>query len=53
LIGLVEILFGVALGVLLFGEVMSPGIWLGGALIVLAASLPSLAEMRLRRGTFL
>lgn len=45
LLGLAEILFGVAFGVLLFGEVMTMGAWIGGAMIVLAAALPSLVEL--------
>jgi drug/metabolite transporter (DMT)-like permease len=45
LIGLAEILFGVVFGVLLFGEVMTMGVWVGGAMIVLAAALPSLVEL--------
>lgn len=54
LLGLAEILFGVAFGVLLFGEVMTTGVWIGGAMIVLAAALPSLVELRSSlRGQFL
>ena len=45
LLGLVEILFGVVFGVLLFGEVMTAGVWVGGAMVVLAAALPSLVEL--------
>lgn len=46
LIGLAEILLGVVFGVILFGEVITSGVWLGGGLIVLAAALPNIAGKR-------
>lgn len=46
LIGLAEILFGVVFGVLIFGESLGVGVIAGGLLIVLAAALPSLVELR-------
>lgn len=45
LIGLAEILFGIGFGVLLFGEALTGGVIVGGLLIILAAALPSVAEM--------
>lgn len=50
LIGLAEILFGVMFGVLIFGEVLGAGVITGGICIILAAALPSLAEMKLKQG---
>lgn len=49
LIGLAEILFGVMFGVLIFGEVLGAGVIAGGICIVLAAALPRLAELKLKR----
>ena len=52
LIGLAEILFGVAFGMILFGESLGMGVIAGGICIVVAAALPSLIELdkfRLRR----
>lgn len=45
LIGLAEILFGIGFGILLFGEALTGGVIVGGLLIILAAALPSVAEM--------
>lgn len=45
LLGLSEILFGVLFGVIVFGETVTLGVWLGGAMIVVAAALPTLVEM--------
>ncbi|MFH1280654.1 MAG: DMT family transporter [Candidatus Beckwithbacteria bacterium] len=46
LIGMAEILFGVLFGLLLFGEILTPSTIIGGLLIILAASLPSLLEIK-------
>lgn len=47
LIGLVEIIFGVALGAILFGEVVGWGVVIGSILILIAAVLPNL---KLKKG---
>jgi drug/metabolite transporter (DMT)-like permease len=44
LIGLLEIIFAVIFGLLLFAEKLSPGIVLGGILILISAALPNLDE---------
>ena len=49
LLGLAEILFGIGLGVILFGESLGTGVIVGGLLIILAAALPSLTEIWMRR----
>lgn len=49
LLGLAEILFGIGLGVVLFGESLGAGVIIGGLLITLAAALPSLSEVWARR----
>ncbi len=49
LIGLAEILFGVMFGVLIFGEVLGAGVIAGGICIILAAALPSLADLKLKQ----
>ncbi|MFH1244530.1 MAG: EamA family transporter [bacterium] len=51
LIGLAEILFGILFGIVLFGESLSVGVMVGGLLILLAAALPSVAEVLGRRQT--
>jgi drug/metabolite transporter (DMT)-like permease len=48
LLGLAEVIFGVMFGVLLFGEATTVGVWVGGAMIVVAAVLPSIGEPNLR-----
>lgn len=45
LLGLAEILFGIVLGVVLFGESLSSGVIVGGLLITLAAALPNLIDV--------
>lgn len=45
IVGLLEIVFSVILGFVLFGEALSPKILLGGALILVAALLPSLYDL--------
>lgn len=45
LIGLAEILFGVLLGVIFFAEHITTEVFIGGGLILLAASLPSIVEV--------
>jgi drug/metabolite transporter (DMT)-like permease len=45
LIGLLEIVFSIAFGVLFFGESISGRIAIGGALIIFAAALPNLADL--------
>lgn len=49
LIGLAEILFGILFGIVLFGEALNMGVMVGGMLIILAAALPSVAEVLGRR----
>lgn len=49
LIGLAEILFGVAFGVILFGEKFGVGMIVGGILIIISAALPSLMELKKSR----
>lgn len=49
LIMLLEIVFGLLLGVVVFREQLSSFAWLGGALIVAAAALPELVELRKQR----
>lgn len=51
LIGLAEILFGILFGIVLFGEALNMGVMVGGMLIILAAALPSVADMLGRRQT--
>lgn len=46
LIMLLEIVFGLLLGAVLFREQLSIFAWVGGALIVAAAALPELVELR-------
>ncbi len=45
LIGLLEIVFGVVFGAIIFNEILNPGIYLGGILILLAAMLPDLVNI--------
>ena len=47
LIGLVEIIFGVAFGVVLFGESLGLGVILGSILILAAAALPNIKIKKL------
>ena len=49
LLGLAEILFGIGLGVILFGESLGAGVIVGGLMITLAAAVPSLSEIWVRR----
>lgn len=49
LLGLLEIVFSILLGILLFGERITPTIVLGGALILLAMALPHLRDLRFRK----
>lgn len=49
LLGLAETLFGIGLGVILFGESLGAGVIIGGLMITLAAALPSLSEIWVRR----
>lgn len=49
LLGLAEILFGIGFGVILFDEPLGTGVTIGGLLITLAAALPSLSEIWVRR----
>lgn len=49
LLGLAEILFGIGFGVILFDESLGTGVTIGGLLITLAAALPSLSEIWVRR----
>ena len=46
LIGLLEIVFSISFGVLIFSEALAPKVILGGLLIICAAALPHLAEMK-------
>jgi len=46
LIGMTEILFGILFGFLFFAEILSPTTFIGGALIILAATLPNLFKVR-------
>lgn len=48
LIGLAEILFGAIFGLIIFGESLGTGVVAGGICIILAAALPSLAELKNR-----
>lgn len=45
LIGLLEIIFGVIFGILIFGEKLTPTVILGGGIIILAAMLPDLVNI--------
>lgn len=45
LLGLVEVVFGVVLGVLVFGEALTPAMIAGSAIIILAAGLPDAARL--------
>lgn len=42
LVGLAEIIFGIIFGIILFGEALTPGIIIGGILILTSAALPNL-----------
>lgn len=44
LIGMAEILFGVLFGFIFFSEILTPTTLIGGALIILAATLPNLKQ---------
>lgn len=48
LLGLLEIIFGVLLGILLFNEVLEPEAIIGGLLILIAAGLPHLQKLHHR-----
>jgi len=48
LIGLLEVIFGVVFGLLLFGEQLISSVIFGGGLILLAAMLPDLQTLRKR-----
>ncbi|MFY9457747.1 MAG: DMT family transporter [Candidatus Spechtbacterales bacterium] len=45
LLGLLEILFSISMGILLFGEMLTPKIVIGGSFILLAASFPHIVDM--------
>jgi drug/metabolite transporter (DMT)-like permease len=45
LVGLLEVIFGAIFGMILFGEVITMQLILGGGLIILAMSLPDLARL--------
>lgn len=45
LIGLLEIIWGVIFGIVLFHEHAGPTVWLGAAIIILAGMLPDLANI--------
>ncbi len=45
LVGLLEVIFGVAFGILFFGEVVTMSTIIGGGLILLAASLPDVKKL--------
>ncbi len=45
LIGLMEIVFGIMFGVLIFKEALTISIVIGGLLIIIAAALPSISEL--------
>ncbi len=45
LIGLMEVVFGVVFGAIIFHEVLSPSIYIGGLLIIIAAMLPDLVNI--------
>jgi len=46
IVGLMEIVFGIFFGFLFFHEVLSTSVIIGGALIIVAAALPNIAELR-------
>ena len=45
LIGLMEVVFGIVCGALIFHEAITWSVWVGGALIILAAMLPDLLNL--------
>ena len=45
LIGLSEVIFGILFGALIFHEAVTWSVWVGGALIILAAMLPDLLNL--------
>jgi len=45
LLGLMEIVFSIAFGILVFKEVLSPRVVLGGLVIVIAAAVPHLVDL--------
>lgn len=51
LIGLLEIIFSIIFGIVIFHEVLSPRILIGGVLILLAASAPHLSSLIITRKT--
>jgi drug/metabolite transporter (DMT)-like permease len=48
LLGLLEIVFGIVFGIVLFNESLTPSVVLGAVLILLAASLPHVQEIYFR-----
>ena len=50
LIGLLEVIFAVALGALLFDENLRAPIYIGGVLIIIAAMLPDIVKLLDERG---
>lgn len=46
LIGLLEIVFGVLFGIMWFNEILTPAIAVGSIIILIAAALPSLKELK-------
>ncbi len=48
ILGLMEIIFGIVFGIILFKEQVTPEILYGGICIVLAASLPNISALRIR-----
>ncbi len=51
LLGLLEILFSIGFGILIFHESLSTKVIIGGILIVCAAALPYLRELKARKST--
>lgn len=51
LLGLLEIVFSIVLGVIIFGEHITPTIAIGGTLILFAAAFPHLRELRFHKRT--
>lgn len=50
LLGLLEIVFSIAFGILLFGESLTQRVALGGLFIIAAAALPHMSELFERKG---
>lgn len=49
LIGLLEIIWAVVFGIMLFNEQAGLTVWLGGAIIILSGMLPDIANIRARK----